>query len=96
MGDIECFEENNGILVEVTMSGGRAQTMMEVWPISRHLEEFSKKSDESMCYFIAPNIYVDSVKQIEYVKHTDNINIKAKSIEDFIQHLESSDILFSN
>ena len=34
-GDIECFEEQN-VLVEVTMSGGRTQTMMEVWPIKRH------------------------------------------------------------
>ena len=68
-GDIECFEDENGILVEVTMSGGRTQTMMEVWPIARHLTEFSKKvKEKTMCHFIAPSIYVDSEKQIKYVK----------------------------
>jgi len=67
-GDIECFEDVNGILIEVTMSEGRTQTMMEVWPISRHLEEFGKKAKNSMCYFVAPSIFSDSVKQIELRK----------------------------
>ena len=44
-GDIECFEDVKGILVEVTMSEGRMQTMMEVWPISRHLENFKRHKD---------------------------------------------------
>lgn len=94
-GDIECFEEENGILVEVTMSGGRTQTMMEVWPIVRHLEEFSRKvKGKSMCHFIAPNIYIDSEKQIKYVNDIDGLNIKARSIDDFIIYLESSEKLF--
>lgn len=94
-GDIECFEEENGILVEVTMSGGRTQTMMEVWPIARHLEEFSKKINaDSMCHFIAPSIYVDSEKQIKYVKDTENLNIKPRTIDDFITFLETNKRLF--
>lgn len=94
-GDIECFEEENGILVEVTMSGGRTQTMMEVWPIARHLEEFSKKVNaDSMCHFIAPSIYVDSEKQIKYVKDTENLNIKPRTIDDFITFLETNEKLF--
>lgn len=94
-GDIECFEEENGILVEVTMSGGRTQTMMEVWPIARHLEEFSKRVNaSSMCHFIAPSIYVDSEKQIKYVKDTENLNIKPRTIDDFITFLETNDRLF--
>src|SRR3990172_892485 len=53
-GDIECYENVNGILIEVTMSEGRIQTVMEVWPIARHLQEFGKKSktSNSMCYFV--------------------------------------------
>lgn len=94
-GDIECFEDDNGILVEVTMSGGRTQTMMEVWPIARHLTEFSKKIEaNSMCHFIAPSIYVDSEKQIKYVKDTEGLNIKPRSIDDFIIFLETSEKLF--
>jgi hypothetical protein len=94
-GDIECFENDNGILVEVTMSGGRTQTMMEVWPISRHLTEFSKKvKQNSMCHFIAPSIYIDSKKQIKYVKDTEDLNIKPRTIEEFIGFLETNKTLF--
>ena len=39
-GDIECIESPKGILVEVTMAEGRTQTIMEIWPIERHLVEF--------------------------------------------------------
>ena len=94
-GDIECFEDENGILVEVTMSGGRTQTMMEVWPIARHLTEFSKKVNaKSMCHFIAPSIYVDSEKQIKYVKDTEGLNIMPRTIDDFIGFLETNERLF--
>ncbi len=87
-GDIECYEDVNGILIEVTMSEGRTQTMMEVWPISRHLVEFGKKTKNSMCYFVAPSIFSDSVKQIEYVKQTEKLFISPKTIEEFLEHLE--------
>ncbi|NQT11061.1 MAG: AlwI family type II restriction endonuclease [Desulfobacteraceae bacterium] len=94
-GDIECFENINGILIEVTMSEGRTQTMMEVWPISRHLAEFGKKTENSMCYFVAPSMFSDSVKQIEYVKQTQNLFISPKTIEEFLEHLDSSNILYT-
>jgi hypothetical protein len=94
-GDIECFEEENGILVEVTMSGGRTQTMMEVWPIARHLEEFDNNVNEkSMCHFVAPSIYVDSERQIEYVRDTQGLYINPRTIDDFVTFLEENDKLF--
>jgi hypothetical protein len=94
-GDIECLEEKDGVLVEVTMSGGRTQTMMEVWPIERHLKTFSEKlKTNSMCHFIAPTIFTDSIRQIEYVKDTSGLNIKARSIDEFIDYLETNDRLY--
>lgn len=94
-GDIECFEGANGILVEVTMSAGRAQTMMEIWPISRHLEKFINNNNcPSMCYFIAPSIYTDSLKQIQYVRDTDGLNIKPNTVEEFLECLEKEPILY--
>lgn len=95
-GDIECFENVNGILIEVTMSEGRTQTVMEVWPISRHLAEFGKKAKNSMCYFVAPSIFSDSVKQIDYVKQTENLFISPKTIEEFLEHLEVNTVLYSS
>lgn len=90
-GDIECFESINGVLIEVTMSEGRTQTMMEVWPITRHFEKFRKKSKNSMCYFIAPSIFVDSQRQIKYVKKEENIYILSKTIEEFLLMLEKNE-----
>jgi hypothetical protein len=92
-GDIECYENSNGILIEVTMSEGRTQTMMEVWPISRHLQEFKKKSENSMCYFVAPSIFIDSLKQIQYVKQTEDLSIYPKTIEEFLKYIENKETL---
>ena len=93
-GDIECYENINGILIEVTMSEGRIQTVMEIWPIARHLEEFSKNSENSMCYFIAPSIFKDSERQIEFVKEKNNLFILPKTIEEFLKHIAGREILY--
>ena len=94
-GDIECYEQQNGILVEVTMAVGRTQTMMEVWPIERHLIDFQKQQ-KSQCIFIAPSIYSDSERQIQFIAYTskrENI-IRPFTIEDLISYLERSHLLF--
>ena len=93
-GDIECYEDINGILIEVTMSEGRTQTVMEVWPITRHLEEFNKSSNNSMCYFIAPTIFKDSERQIEYVKTKEKLYILPKTIEEFLRHIDKRELLY--
>ena len=89
-GDIECFENHEGILIEVTMSEGRTQTMMEIWPITRHLEEFKKKSNNPICYFIAPSIFKDSERQIKFVEQEDNMLIIPKTINSFIDYLDKN------
>ena len=93
-GDIECFEDVKGILVEVSMSEGRIQTVMEIWPIARHLEEFKKTTPDSMCFFVAPSIFRDSVMQIGYVKEKQNLSILPKTIEEFLSHIETSRVLY--
>ncbi len=95
-GDIECFENTDGVLIEVTMAEGRGQTMMEVWPITRHLEEFSKKSKRSMCYFVAPSIFKDSERQIEFVREKEKLSIYPKTIEQFLNHIEIQEQLYVN
>ncbi len=93
-GDIECYEDINGILVEVTMSEGRVQTTMEVWPIVRHLEEFRKKTAGSMCYFVAPSMFKDSLRQINFVKKEEGLLILPKTIEEFVGHLVNKASLY--
>lgn len=96
IGDIECIENTNGILVEVTMAEGRQQTIMEIWPISRHLREFKDKyTPNSQCVFIAPSIFSDSQMQINYVRDKEGHIIRPYQISDFIEYLESSTTLYS-
>ena len=96
LGDIECIENANGILVEVTMAEGRQQTMMEIWPISRHLNEFMYKyKTNSQCVFVAPSIFTDSQKQINYLRDTEGQVIRSYNIPDFIEYLERSTTLYS-
>lgn len=95
-GDIECVEHQNAILVEVTMSEGRTQTMMEVWPITRHLEEFKDKYATNDCQgiFVAPSIFADTHRQIKWVKAEDGLTIRPYKITEFVGYLESSMLLY--
>ena len=95
-GDIECYETPNSILVEVTMAEGRQQTIMEVWPVSRHLEEFKGKHGfgESQCVFVAPSIFVDTKDQINWANDTKQVVIRPYKIVDFINYLESATTLY--
>lgn len=94
-GDIECFEKSNGVLVEVTMAEGRQQTMMEVWPISRHLDEFIADNNcNAQCIFIAPSIFTDSKDQIDWVRDRKGLTIRPYAISDFIHYVDSSYSLY--
>lgn len=98
IGDIECIESPKGILVEVTMAEGRTQTMMEIWPIERHLVEFKEKyTEDSESIFIAPSIYPDSIRQIKWVafESEGRNRIRPYKIEDFVNFLESAEHLYA-
>lgn len=86
--DIECQEGNNGITVEVTMEEGRSQTVMEIWPIARHLTDYQKTYPNAQCVFVAPSIFADSQKQIDFVKFQDHQVIRPYSIDAFVEFLK--------
>ena len=94
-GDIECYEKQNGVLVEVTMAMGRTQTMMEVWPIERHLDDFQKRQ-KSQCIFVAPSIYSDSQRQIQFITFNSKgeKKIRPYDIEHLLLFLERSPSLY--
>ncbi len=95
-GDIECLEYPNGILVEVTMAEGRSQTVMEVWPITRHLDAFVEKySVPSQCVFVAPTIFTDTQRQIRFVKVDEEKTIRPYKIDEFINFLENTESLYA-
>ena len=94
-GDIECYEYDKGILVEVTMAEGRNQTMMEIWPIDRHLGEFIRTNQiESQAIFIAPSIFRDSEMQIDFVRATYRRIIRPYSLEEFLGFLIENSLLY--
>ena len=95
-GDIECFEQKNGILIEVTMLQGAIQTKMEVYPIVRHLEKFKEKVGVAMCCFVAPSVFIDSKRKIEFVKAKENLFIYPKTIKEFVDYLENNDYLYTS
>lgn len=92
-GDIECFERGYGVLVEVTMASGRQQTITEVWPIVRHLEEFQRELD-SQCLFVAPSIFADSRRQIDWVRAQEGRIIRPYSIDEFLGYLDHARTLY--
>ena len=94
-GDIECFENDKGILVEVTMAEGRTQTMMEIWPIERHLETFIQNNNfEAQAIFTAPTIYADSKRQIDYVRYSKQLVIRDYAIDGLVEYIENKDKLY--
>lgn len=98
-GDIECYEHPDGVLVEVTMAEGRQQTMMEVWPIERHLIDFKGRGKfeqhggDAQCVFVAPTIFRDTRRQIQFIRADNGLTIRPYTVEDFTTMLERSERL---
>ena len=85
--DIECIEEDKATTVEVTMAEGRTQTVTEIWPIGRHLEEYQEDHPNAQCVFVAPSIFVDSRRQIKFLRIEENKIIRPYSIDEFVSFL---------
>ena len=93
-GDIECFEEKRGVLLEVTMLQGAIQTKMEVYPIARHLSKFKEKAPSAICYFVAPSIFIDTERKVRFLKADENLFIYPKTIKEFVTCLEKNNCLY--
>lgn len=87
--DIECYGSNN-VIIEVTMSKGRQQVVMEGWPVGRHLEAFEQEHGQASCAFVAPTLFQDTISQFEWQFERKGLYIKAFTIKDFISELEDS------
>ncbi|MEK7649853.1 MAG: AlwI family type II restriction endonuclease [Patescibacteria group bacterium] len=86
--DIECYENEETTLLEVTLLNGAAQVSREMPPISRHLESFRNQYPNTVTFFIAPNIHQDTVRWAAFIKHKDGLDIYNFSIKDFIAKLD--------
>ena len=91
--DIECGEGTKYTLLEVTLLNGVAQVQREMPPISRHLEVFKIKEEDTVTFFIAPKIHEDTTRWAAFIKDKDDLDIYNFSIPDFLSGLENGEAL---
>lgn len=85
--DIECLENNETVLVEVTLLTGTQQHIRESFSVQRHLEEYKKKGTKSYSVFISPKSFIDTERYFKFIKN-DGFEIRISDIDKFIHGLE--------
>ena len=86
--DIECQEQEQYTLLEVTLLNGVAQVQREMAPISRHLQDFKNKHEDAKTFFIAPTIHADTTRWVDFIKHRDGLDLYSLTISDFVKKLD--------
>ena len=92
IADIECFDNDNNPLVEVTLMSSRTQATNEMPAITRHLSEAIKKYPEKYVFsvFIAPVIHPDTVYMAGYSKYQYKTDIFPYTAADFVKKIENA------
>lgn len=85
MADIICQDKIYNGLFEVTLICNRRQVAEEAIPIARHLHDAKSKNKNTVALFIAPNIHVDTLRYIKFVRKDEQLDIRAFNINDFIK-----------
>lgn len=85
--DIECLEDKDTILVEVTLLTGTQQHIRESFSVHRHLEEYVKRGTKSYAVFISPKSFVDTERYFDFIKK-DGLEVRISDIDKFVVGLE--------
>ena len=85
--DIECLEEKDTVLIEVTLLTGTQQHIRESFSIHRHLEEYVKKGTKSYSVFISPKSFIDTERYFDFIKK-DGLEVRISDIDKFVNSLE--------
>ena len=86
--DIECLENKDTVLVEVTLLTGTQQHIRESFSIHRHLEEYVKKGTKSYSVFISPKSFIDTERYFDFIKK-DGLEVRISDIDKFVNRLEA-------
>ena len=86
--DIECLEDQDTILVEVTLLTGTQQHIRESFSIHRHLEEYIKNGTKSYSVFISPKSFIDTERYFSFIKK-DGLEVRISDIDKFVSSLET-------
>lgn len=86
--DIECLEDRDTILVEVTLLTGTQQHIRESFSVHRHLEEYIKHGTKSYSVFISPKSFIDTERYFSFIKK-DGLEVRISDIDKFVSSLET-------
>ncbi len=90
--DIECLEDEDIVLVEVTLLTGTQQHIRESFSIHRHLEEYVKRGTKSYSVFISPKSFIDTERYFNFIKK-DGLDVRISDIDKFVNALEAKTTL---
>ncbi len=90
--DIECHENHNTILVEVTLLTGTQQHIRESFSVHRHLEQYLKNSIKAYSVFISPKSFIDTERYFNFIRK-DGFEVRISDIEKFVKNLENKTTL---
>lgn len=91
--DIECTENTETILVEVTMLTGTQQHIRESYSVQRHLQDFINKGNKAFSLFISPKVFQDTCGHAEYIQFKYKLEVKILDISLFLTQLETNSTL---
>lgn len=85
--DIECLEDEDTVLIEVTLLTGTQQHIRESFSVQRHLEEYIKNGVKSYAVFISPKSFIDTERYFKFIKN-DGFEVRISNIDKFVYGLE--------
>ncbi len=85
--DIECLEDKDTVLVEVTLLTGTQQHIRESFSIHRHLEEYINRGIKSYSVLISPKSIIDTERYFDYIRK-DGLEVRILDIAKFVKNLE--------
>lgn len=85
--DIECRDNDDEVLVEVTLLRGTQQHVRESLAVQRHLEEAKTTGAVSYSILMTPAAFIDTVRYAEFNRHQYNIDVRVVDIDKFIHGL---------
>ncbi len=91
--DIECKENKDTILVEVTMLTGTQQHIRESYSVQRHLQDFIDKGHQAFSLFISPKTFKDTCGHAEYIQFKYKLEVRILDIPLFLTQLETNESL---
>lgn len=93
--DIECFDGDSRVLVEVTQMRARNQAVSEMPAITRHLVEAAKRAPHirSFSLLVAPLIHADTRYMAGFSKYQYQVDIYTLTVDEFIKALSQAKAL---